>query len=126
MSDIPEQLKYAKTHEWAKLENDNIVRIGITDFAQQELGDLVYIELPEVGKKLSVNEQCAIVESVKSASDLYSPVNGEVIAINERLNDEPEQVNDAPYDSWLFCIQADNPAELDVLMNHTAYAASIE
>ena len=126
MSDIPEQLKYAKTHEWAKLEHDNIVRIGITDFAQQELGDLVYIELPEVGKKLSVNEQCAIVESVKTASDLYSPVKGEVVAINEALNDEPEQVNDAPYDSWLFCIQADNPAELDVLMNHTAYATSIE
>ena len=103
MSELPEHLKYAKTHEWVKLEDNNVVRVGITDFAQQELGDLVYVELPEVGRKLKTEEQCAVVESVKTASDLYSPVSGEVIAINETLADAPEMVNDEPYSAWMFC-----------------------
>ena len=126
MSILPENLKYAKSHEWSKLEDDNVVRIGITDFAQEELGDLVYIELPEVGKHFSAGEQCAVVESVKTASDLFSPVTGTVVAVNEALEDAPEQVNDEPYDTWLFCIKADNPAELDQLMNATAYQQMIE
>lgn len=126
MSKLPENLRYAKTHEWSKLEDDNVVRIGITDFAQEELGDLVYIELPEVGKQCSVSEQCAVVESVKTASDLFSPVSGVVVAINEALEDAPEQVNDEPYDTWLFCIKADDPAELDLLMDATAYQKMIE
>jgi len=126
MSELPENLKYAKTHEWSKLEADNIVRIGISDFAQEELGDLVYIELPEVGKQFDAGAQCAVVESVKTASDLFSPVTGTVVAINEEIVDSPEQVNDEPYDTWLFCIKADNPAELDDLMDATAYQSMIE
>jgi glycine cleavage system H protein len=91
MSTLPENLKYARSHEWSKLEDDNVVRIGITDFAQEELGDLVYIELPEVGKHFSTGEQCAVVESVKTASDLFSPVSGTVVAVNEALENAPEQ-----------------------------------
>ncbi len=126
MSNLPDNLKYAKSHEWSKIEDDNIIRIGITDFAQEELGDLVYIELPEVGKQLNAGEQCAVVESVKTASDLFSPVSGTVTAINEAIIDSPEQVNDEPYDTWLFCIKADNLAELDELMDATAYQVIIE
>lgn len=126
MSDLPDNLKYAKTHEWAKMENDNIVRVGITDFAQQELGDLVYVELPELGRKVAAQEQCAVVESVKTASDLFSPVTGEIVAVNESLVDAPEQVNDDAYGTWLFCIKADNLNELDALMNAAAYQEMIE
>jgi glycine cleavage system H protein len=126
MSDLPDNLKYAKTHEWAQLEDGNVVRVGITDFAQEELGDLVYVELPELGRKVVAQEQCAVVESVKTASDLFSPVSGEVVSINETLVDAPEQVNNDAYGTWLFCIKADNPAELDALMNADAYRQMIE
>ncbi|MCK9395182.1 MAG: glycine cleavage system protein GcvH [Methylobacter sp.] len=126
MSDLPDNLKYAKTHEWARVEDDNIVRVGITDFAQEELGDLVYIELPELGRKVTAQEQCAVVESVKTASDLFSPVTGEVVAINDALTDEPEQVNDDAYGTWLFCIKADDLSELDALMDADAYQHMIE
>jgi len=126
MSDLPQNLKYAKTHEWVQLEEDNIVRIGITEFAQQELGDLVYIELPELGRKVEAQEQCAVVESVKTASDLFSPVTGEVVAANIALADQPEQVNDEPYQAWLFCIKADDLSGLDQLMDADAYQAMIE
>lgn len=125
MSALPDNLKYATSHEWAKLENDNIVRVGITDFAQEELGDLVYIELPEVGQKVRLAEQCAVVESVKAASDLYSPVNGEVVEVNENLADVPEQVNEDAYAAWLFCIKADDSSELNQLMNADEYTAII-
>lgn len=126
MSDFPENLKYAKTHEWAKLEDNNLVRVGITDFAQEELGDLVFVEMPELGKKLAAGEQCAVVESVKTASDLFSPVAGEVVEINDSLNDEPERVNDAPYESWIFCIKADDLSALDTLMDANAYQTMVE
>lgn len=126
MSELPENLKYAKSHEWSKLEQDNIVRVGITDFAQEQLGDLVYIEFPELGRQLAVGEQCAVVESVKTASDLFSPVKGTIVAVNEDVSDAPEQVNDEPYDTWLFCIKADNVAELDDLMDATAYQDMID
>ncbi len=125
MSDLPDNLKYAKSHEWAKLEDDSIVRVGITDFAQEELGDLVFIELPEVGQRVGLAEQCAVVESVKTASDLYSPINGEVVEINEALADVPEQVNDDAYSAWLFCIKADDVSELEQLMNADEYAVII-
>jgi glycine cleavage system H protein len=125
MSDIPDNLKYATTHEWAKVE-DTIVRVGITDFAQEELGDLVFIELPEIGRKVKAQEQCAVVESVKTASDLFSPVTGEVVSVNEALVDEPEKVNDDAYGTWLFCIKADNLTELDALMDANAYKQMIE
>ena len=121
MSNLPENLKYTKTHEWAKLESDNRVRVGITEFAQAELGDLVFIELPKIGRIVKAGEQCAVVESVKTASDLFSPVSGEVVSVNEDLSDTPEQVNDNAYDAWLFCVKADNPAELDVLLDASAY-----
>lgn len=125
MSDIPDNLKYATTHEWAMVE-DGIVRVGITDFAQEELGDLVFIEQPEPGRKVKAQEQCAVVESVKTASDLFSPVSGEVVAVNEAVVDEPEKVNDDAYGTWLFCIKADNLAELDALMDANAYRQMIE
>lgn len=125
MSDLPENLKYAPSHEWAQSEDDNVVRVGITDFAQEQLGDLVYIELPELGRKVTAGEQCAVVESVKTASDLYSPVSGEIIAINEAVVDAPEEVNDTPYQTWLFCIKADNLSELDALLDADAYQQSI-
>ncbi len=125
MNDLPANLKYATSHEWAKVEDGNIVRVGITDFAQEELGDLVFIELPELGRKVKAKEQCAVVESVKTASDLFSPVSGEVVAVNEAVVDEPEQVNDDAYGTWLFCIKADNPAELAALMNADAYQLMI-
>ena len=126
MSDLPDNLKYAKTHEWAKVEDDNIVRVGITDFAQEELGDLVYIELPELGRKVIAQQQCAVVESVKTASDLFSPVSGEVVAVNEALVDQPEQVNDDAYGTWLFCIKVNDPSELDALMNADTYQQMIK
>lgn len=126
MIKLPENLKYAKTHEWSKLEDDNIIRVGITDFAQEELGDLVYIELPEIGRQLQTGEQCAVVESVKTASDLLSPLAGTVVAINEALEDVPEQVNNEAYETWLFCIKAEDLTELDNLMDATAYQQMIE
>ncbi len=121
MSDLPENLYYAKTHEWVKQEENQVLRVGITDFAQAELGDLVFIELPELGRKLAAGEQCAVVESVKTASDLFAPVAGEIIAINDNVRDEPQLVNDAPYENWLFCIKADDIAELAQLMSAKAY-----
>ena len=125
MSELPKQLKYATTHEWVKLEGSLVVKVGITDFAQEELGDLVYIELPEVGRQLAAKEQCAVVESVKTASDLFSPVTGEVIAINEELADSPELVNEDAFGTWLFSLKIDNAADLDALLDADAYAESI-
>ncbi|MEI6145804.1 MAG: glycine cleavage system protein GcvH [Methylococcales bacterium] len=121
MSNLPSHLKYATSHEWVSIEDDNIIRIGITDFAQEELGDLVYIELPKIGQRVDAQEQCAVVESVKTASDLYSPVAGEIVAINESLNDEPEQINDTPYESWIFCVKAEDLSDLKSLLDADAY-----
>ncbi|NBV74442.1 MAG: glycine cleavage system protein GcvH [Methylococcaceae bacterium] len=126
MKPMPENLKYAVSHEWSKLEENNRVRIGITDFAQSELGDIVFIDLPEVGRKVELGEQIAVVESVKTASDLYSPVNGEIVAVNEALEDEPERVNDDAFNTWLFVIEAKDPAELDALMDADAYLNMID
>jgi glycine cleavage system H protein len=126
MSETPENLKYAETHEWAKLEDGNVVRVGITDFAQSELGDIVFIGLPDVGRVVKAGEQLAVVESVKTASDLFSPVSGSVFEVNEAVTDEPELVNDGAYQTWLFCIKADNPAELEQLMDADAYRTLIE
>lgn len=125
MSQNPEDLKYAVTHEWVKLEEDNIVKVGITDFAQEELGDLVYIELPDIGRQLAAEEQCAVVESVKTASDLFSPVAGEVIAINESLVDAPEQVNEDAFNTWLFSLKIKNIDDLDRLLDADGYEQAI-
>ena len=124
MSGLPESLKYAKTHEWVKLE-DQIIRVGITNFAQEELGDLVYIELPKLGQHYQVAEQCAVVESVKTASDLFSPMTGEVVEVNEDVLDSPEIVNDDPYDVWLFCIKFDDITEFNHLMDAQNYLKMI-
>lgn len=126
MSKLLENLKYAKTHEWSKIENNNIVRIGITDFAQEELGDLVYVELPKIGQQLVRGEQCAVVESVKTASDLFSSVTGIVIAVNNAITDTPEKINDEPYETWLFCIEANDISELDCLMDIDSYHKMID
>ena len=126
MSQNLENLKFTETHEWAKLEADNIVRVGITDFAQSELGDIMYFTLPDVGRVVAANEQLAVVESVKTASELFSPVSGEVIAINETVKDQPELVNDNAFETWLFCIKADNPDQLDRLMDATGYQQMIQ
>ena len=126
MKHMPENLKYATTHEWASLEDGQVVRVGITDFAQSELGDIVFIGLPDVGRTVAVNEQIAVIESVKTASDLFSPVAGTVVEVNESVVDAPEQVNDDAYATWLFSIKADNPAELESLMNADAYQQMIE
>ncbi len=126
MTEMPENLKYAKSHEWARLEHDNVVRVGITDYAQAELGDLVYIELPEPGRVLQQGEQCAVVESVKTASDLFSPVSGTVVEINDNLADEPECVNEDAFQSWLFAVKTDSPGELDQLMDADAYQKMLD
>jgi glycine cleavage system H protein len=126
MNNIPNDLKYAKTHEWVRVIGANLVHVGITDFAQQELGDLVYVELPDVGRKLRIAEQCAVVESVKTASDLYSPVTGEVIDVNTHVADEPGLVNEDAYGNWLFTVQMDNLADLESLLSAASYQAIIE
>lgn len=126
MKDLPKHLKYAETHEWASLEPDNLVRVGITDFAQAELGDIVYIGLPEVGRSVAAKEQIAVIESVKAASDLYSPVTGTVVSVNASVQDEPEKINEDAYSTWLFCIKADDPTELQRLMDASAYQSMIE
>ncbi len=125
MSNLPDNLKYAQSHEWVIVEEDNLVRVGITDFAQDQLGDLVYVQLPEIGRKVTANEQCAVVESVKTASDLFSPVSGEIVATNLLLTNEPELINDKPYSTWIFCVKADDLSTLDVLMTASAYQAYI-
>lgn len=126
MKPMPENLKYAASHEWSSLEDGNLVKVGITDFAQSELGDIMYINLPEVGRAVAREEQLAVVESVKTASDLFSPVSGTVVSVNEAVQDEPELVNDDAFGTWLFCIKADDPAELDLLMDADAYLQMID
>ncbi len=123
MANIPSELKYIKSHEWVELLDDGTARIGITDHAQEMLGDMVYIELPEVGRELSAGEECAVVESVKAASDVYSPLSGEVVEVNEELADSPDLVNHHPYgDGWLFRIRLTDTGELSELMDADAYA----
>lgn len=122
MSDIPSDLRYAESHEWVSQEEDGVVKVGISDHAQAQLGDLVFIELPEEGATFAQGDACAVVESVKAASDVYCPVSGEVIAVNELLTDSPEIVNNDPYnDGWLFSLRFDEADELDQLMSAEDY-----
>lgn len=123
MSNIPAELRYAASHEWARLEADGSVTVGISDHAQEALGDVVYVELPSVGKLLSAGQEAGVVESVKAASDIYAPVEGEVIAINEALADSPELVNSDPYGSWFFKLKPSNPAQLESLLDAAGYQA---
>ena len=127
MSEIPAELKYTDSHEWIREDEGGIATIGITDHAQEQLGDLVFIELPEVGSTLSSGDACCVVESVKAASDVYSPLSGEVVEVNELLNDAPETINDSPYDDgWLFKIKMAAETELDDLLDAEAYEAEAE
>jgi glycine cleavage system H protein len=126
MSNIPDNLKYTKSHEWVKDEGDGTVSIGITDHAQELLGDLVFVELPEEGAELSAGNECAVVESVKAASDVYSPLDGEVVAVNQDLADTPEAINENPYDAWIFKLKLSDPAQLDGLLDAAAYAEVAE
>lgn len=122
MSKVPADLKYAKSHEWAKLESDGTVTIGITDFAQGSLGDLVFVEAPAAGRKLARNESCAVVESVKAASDVYAPIAGEVIASNEALGNSPEILNSDPYTGgWMWKMKPDNVADVSGLLDAASY-----
>lgn len=117
---VLENLKYSKTHEWAKIEND-IVTIGISDYAQDQLGDIVFIEIPKVGSSVTANEEFGSIESVKSVSELISPVTGEVIETNESITEAPETINANPYDSWMIKVKISNPSELDDLMSAQDY-----
>lgn len=127
MSNIPSELRYASSHEWIRMEDDNIVTIGVTDYAQTALGDVVFVELPEVGAKVVIGDETGVIESVKAASDIYAPVSGEVIAVNEALNDTPEYVNSEPYDEgWFFRMKLIEKNELSELMDADTYAKLCE
>ncbi len=117
----PENLKYAGTHEWARLEADGTVTVGITFHAQEQLGDVVFVQPPAAGRKVKQGEACAVIESVKTASDIHAPVSGEVIAANSEVADKPERINQDPYAAWLFRIRPDKPAGLDALLDAKAY-----
>ena len=123
---IPASLKYTKSHEWLKQETDGTVTVGITHHAQEMLGDLVFVEIPAVGRKLKQGEECAVVESVKAASDVYAPLSGEVVAANAELADAPEQINADAYAAWMFKLKPDNPGELAGLLDAAAYQAIAE
>jgi glycine cleavage system H protein len=126
MADFPTELRYLQTHEWARLEGDTVV-VGISDHAQEALGDVVYVELPELDTAVAAGDEVAVVESVKAASDVYAPVNGTVVAVNEALEESPELVNEAPYiDGWFYKLKIDDAAELDGLLSATDYQAHCE
>ncbi len=125
MMNVPKELRYSQEHEWARVEG-NTVRIGITDFAQSELGDIVFVELPEVGAQLTANEPFGSVESVKTVSELYAPISGKVVAVNEELNDNPEYVNESPYDkAWMIVIEPIDMSEVDNLLTAEQYEQMI-
>tara|TARA_B100001175_G_C19119100_1_gene453486 strand:- start:20 stop:406 length:387 start_codon:yes stop_codon:yes gene_type:complete len=127
MADIPSNLKFLESHEWARAEDDGTVTVGISDHAQELLGDIVFVELPEVGKEISQSADVAIVESVKAASDVYSPISGEVTEVNEALNDNPEIINASPYeDGWFFKIKPQDISEMEKLLDAGAYKSSSE
>ncbi len=126
MSNIPAELKYVASHEWLRLEADGIITVGITDHAQDLLGDVVFVELPEVGRTVSADEEIAVVESVKAASDVYAPIAGEIVEINDELVDSPELANEDPYGkAWFFKIKPANPADYDGLMTADEYENSL-
>lgn len=127
MSDLPSELHYTATHEWIRVEEDHSVTIGITDHAQDLLGDIVFIELPEEGSTVAAKDELSVIESVKAASDIYAPVSGEIIAVNEGLADAPETVNSSPYEEgWICRILPSNPAELEELLDADTYAGMCE
>jgi glycine cleavage system H protein len=127
VSDFPTELKYANSHEWARVESDGTVIVGITDHAQDALGDIVFIELPESGAEVEAGSEIAVVESVKAASDIYSPVSGEIVEVNSALEDEPELVNGSPYeDGWLFSVKINSSEDFSGLLDAEGYQALVE
>jgi glycine cleavage system H protein len=127
MSEIPSELRYAETHEWARLDADGLVTVGISDHAQNALGDVVYVELPELDSQVEAGAESGVVESVKAASDIYAPIAGTVVAVNQALEDAPEIVNQDPYgDGWFFKIQPNDPADLEQLLDADGYAEICE
>ena len=127
MSDIPSDLRFAPSHEWCRLEDDGSVTVGISDHAQEQLGDLVFVEVPEVGAHLDAGGAFAVVESVKAASDVYTPIAGEVVAVNETLTDAPELVNSDPYgEGWLMRLQPDDSTRIEELLDADAYGAVVQ
>ena len=126
MSDIPSELKYSKEHEWVRIDDEGNAVVGITDHAQELLGDMVYVELPEVGTTVAIEDETGVVESVKAASDVYAPVSGEIVEVNEDLVDEPESINSDPYDAgWLYKVSLMNESDLDELLTPDEYAELI-
>ncbi|OGS98312.1 MAG: glycine cleavage system protein H [Gallionellales bacterium RIFCSPLOWO2_12_FULL_59_22] len=122
----PSNLKYTASHEWVKTEADGTISIGITQHAQELLGDMVFVETPAVGRKLKAREECAVVESVKAAADVYAPVAGEVTAVNGELDSAPERINDDPYAAWMFKLKPDNAADVAALMDAAGYQAVVD
>jgi glycine cleavage system H protein len=123
---IPTDLKYTKTHEWVRREEDGTVTVGITHHAQDLLGDMVYVENPAIGRHVAADEECAVVESVKAASDVYAPVAGEIVAVNEEVGASPERINQDPYGAWMFRLKPDDPHDLEGLLDAAAYQALVE
>jgi len=127
MSHIPGDLKYSSTHTWSEILDDGLIKVGITDYAQQELGDIVYVELPEEENSYAAGQECAVVESVKSASDIYTPVSGEIVEVNHDLDETPEKINADPYGSgWIFILRPDDMDTLDELIDAEEYGELIE
>lgn len=127
MSNVPTELKYASSHEWVRAEGNDVYTVGITEHAQELLGDMVFVDLPEVGRSVAAGEDCAVAESVKAASDIYAPISGEIVAVNGELESSPELVNSEPYgDGFLFQIKASDEGELANLLDAAAYQASID
>ncbi|AIM23482.1 glycine cleavage system protein H [Serratia sp. OLHL2] len=127
MSNVPTELKYASSHEWVRAEGNGVYTVGITEHAQELLGDMVFVDLPEVGRSVAAGEDCAVAESVKAASDIYAPISGEIVAVNGELESSPELVNSEPYgDGFLFQIKASDEGELANLLDAAAYQASID
>jgi len=123
---VPADLKYSKTHEWVRAEADGTLSVGITDHAQEMLGDIVFVEPPEIGRKLAAGAECAVVESVKAAADIYAPVSGEVVAVNAALGDAPQSINQDAYGAWIFRLKPGNADELGSLLDAAAYAGVVE
>ena len=127
MSQSPAELRYVSSHEWVRVEDDGTATVGITNHAQEALGDVVFVELPEVGAQLGAGDEAGVVESVKAASDIYAPIGGEIIAINENLEDNPEVINEAPYgDGWFFKMRLDDATSVDDLLTAEQYDASCD
>jgi glycine cleavage system H protein len=122
----PSNLKYTASHEWVKTESDGTITIGITQHAQELLGDMVFVESPKIGRKLNAGEECAVVESVKAAADVYAPVAGEVVAVNGELDSSPEAINADPYAAWMFRMKPDNAADVAALLDAAAYQAVVD